>query len=253
VNESLILSSSQAARPVLTLSQETREYLDGLTKRVSAELAKPIESASEFAQRSADLNALHKAWKVINDERLRQGRLYDEEKESNVNAVAKPWLDKLAELKVGEERLMREWDAKVTAERKRVEAEQAAERAKALQLAQEAEARKEAAAKAVEKASTPAQFDKAATAFDVAIARDLESTELLISAGSAPMPEEAKAKGSKGKDKVMDLRLVDISKLPLAYHMMDEAKVRKHILDGVLDASHGISYRIEKGFSATGR
>ena len=253
MNESLVLTQlADNPRPVLALSADTKDYIAQLIERVGKQ--GPITTPAEFAQRSADLNALHKAWKFLDEERLRLGRLYDAEKEANVNAVAKPLLTPLAALKASTEKAMQAWDRHVREERARREAEIEAERAKALQMEEEAKRRQEVAAQAVEKATTPEEFEKAAAEFDKGVAVQMQVTENLIAATSLPVPELPKAKGTKDKMKVAELEVLDLGKLPLAYHLPDEAKIKKHILDGVLTAeTPGIRFRLEKAFSATGR
>lgn len=250
--ELMLLSRGEDAKPVLGVSETTRLYLDALVARVKA--LGPVDSPAAFTERTETLNALHKAHKTLDDERLRLGRFYDQQKEENVGQPAKKLLTPLAELKAKTQAELQAWALKVEELKRQHEAEAEAERLKAQQLAQEAQRRQEVAADAVGAAKTEEEFNAAANDFDKGVAKNMEANDLLINAGQVPAPEMGKGKGVKQKMKVDTLEVTDLAALPLTYHQADLKKLEKHILDGTLTAATpGLRFRLVPAFSASGR
>lgn len=240
------------ALPLDVVTEPTKEWTSTLLSRCES-LPAVITTEADAKAWADALNQSAKGFKAINDRRLEFAREYDKAKDERVNAPAKPWLDKLKALQDRAKAILSDHAAKVEAERQRVLAEQEAERAKAQQLAAEAEARKEAAAQAVENAKTGGEFDQAAAAFDVAVAKDLEATEMLVSASSAPVPTAPKLRGvSAGWD--VEILTTDLDKLPATYHLPDLKKIKAHIMDGTLDEkTPGLTFRKFPKVRATGR
>lgn len=258
MSQKLLASDDQSgalAKPLDVVPAITQEWAAALLKRAET-LPENIGIHDEAAAKlAADLLAQStKGHNAINTRRLELARAYDQARDANVNGPAKKWLDPLAALKARSKALLDARALAIYQEEQRVLAEQEAERAKARQLAAEAEARKEAATKAVENATTEKGFEKAANAFDVGVAKDLEANELLVSASSAPVVAPPKLKGTSQKMKVELEAVTDLSKLPLTYHQPDEKKIKAHILDGTLDVNHpGIIARLVPDVRATGR
>lgn len=239
------------AQPLDVVPGHLVVYVTKLDERVAG---LSIQDPASFQEAAEALNNATKARRTLNDRRLELARAYDQARDRNVNGVAKPYLEKLDALTARLQAGMAAYNAEVERQRKLAEAEQEAERQKARALAAEAEARKEAAAKAVEKATTEAGFAKAAAAFDKGVAADLQANAMLVSSQAAPLPEAPKAKGVKGRTVVTELVVTDLAALPLAYHLPDEAKLRRHILDGTLtENTPGLRFKTGLTFSGTGR
>ena len=239
------------AKPLDVVPGHLTVYVTALVERAKA--LKVTDQAS-FAEAAEALNNATKARTSLNARRLELARAYDQERDRNVNAVAKPWLASLENTEAHLRATMAAYSAEVERQRKLAEAEQEAERAKARALAAEAEARKEQAAKAVEGAQDEAAFNAAAEAFDKGMAAELEANALLVSASAAPLPELPKAKGVKPKTVVTELVVTDLAALPLAYHLADEAKLKRHILDGTLNENTpGLRFKTGTTYTGSGR
>lgn len=75
--------------------------------------------------------------------------------------------------------------------------------------------------------------------------------------GPAPtvIPEAVRLKGRGVRTKQnAEILSFDLAKLPIRYHKLDEALLRKHILEGVITVeTPGVVFRIYEDFSGTGR
>jgi fused signal recognition particle receptor len=70
---------------------------------------------------------------------------------------------------------------------------------------------------------------------------------------TAPVPTVTKAKGMKVKE-VIEIISTDVSKLAPEYLIADEAKIKRHIKDGVIKPGHpGVEFRVTEMVTGTGR
>lgn len=239
------------AKPVDVVPGHLADYVGTLVARGGG-LA--VRDEATFKEAAEALNNATKVRRALNERRLELARAYDKARDENINGVAKPFLEKLDALAAQLQGMLAAYTEEVERLRAAAEAEQEAEREKARALAAEAEARKEAAAKAVERAKTEAGFTKAAEAFDKAVAVDLEANAMLMSSASVPLPEAPKARGVKPRKVVLELVVTDLAALPLTYHLADEAKLKRHILDGTLNENTpGLRFKVGTAYSGTGR
>lgn len=142
----------------------------------------------------------------------------------------------------------------------RIKAEQAAQAladTKA-RLEREALAAEQAAAKKLENATSEKAKEKAIADLQAAQAK-LAEAEALPDPSSipfipqAPLPTVTAAKGVKMSKRVNGL-WVDKTKIPAAYLEVNEALVKKHILDGVIaQGQYGVKFTIEEFIAGTGR
>lgn len=113
-------------------------------------------------------------------------------------------------------------------------------------LAEEARRQKEAAAVAVETATTDEGFDAAASLFDAALVKADD-------AKAAVVPQVFKPTGAKTQ-KTAVIVSFDLSKTPLPFLCLDEAKVKKAILAGfIAEDADWLKWRIDEKFIGTGR
>ncbi len=256
MTQELIEAGSNAgalAKPIDVVPAITQEWMGALQKRAE-ELPAVITTQAEADTYADVLNQATKGFNALNKRRLDFARSYDEERDRNVNNVAKPYLDQMEALKQKAKDALGKHAAKLREIERQRQAEANAEREKARQLALEAERRKEVAAKAVEGSKTEAQFEAAAEKFDKGVAVEMQANQMLMQAGTVPVPELKKPKGVKMKQKVAGLEVLDLAALPLTYHLPDLKKIERHILDGTLaEGTPGIRFQLIDDFSGSGR
>lgn len=246
-----ILSDSSNALPVYIIPALTKDHAEALATRTATLV---ITNADEFKAAAADLNQLTKDFNVIDTKRLELGREYDRLKEENVTKLAKPLLDALKASKSNVQAQMEAWQTKENARLAAIEEEKRQQAAKAEALRVEAERRQTVAADKVEAATDEEQFVEAGYAFDRGLAVAGQAQEMEQAAQSVPIPTALKPRGVAMKDEVKSLKVTDLAALPLTYHMADEDKIKKHILDGTLSSSTpGIQFTVGPKIRATGR
>lgn len=143
-------------------------------------------------------------------------------------------------------------------ERLKIEAQQQALADAKAKLEREALAAEEAAAKKIENAKTDKAREKA-------IAEGIEAQKLREQAAAipepsaipfvaqAPLPTAATARGVKTVKSAV-LHSTDVTKLPAVYLLVNEALLKRHILDGaVTKATPGVSFSIEEKITGIGR
>lgn len=241
------------AKPVNVISDTLREYADGLRAQAAAYATAPITDPEGMKAAVELLNSLHKTAKAMDDQRLEAGAPF-RQVIAEIDAQVKPMVAATNESKLAINRAMQDYDRREREARARAEAEKQAKRLEAERLEREAAARQEVAAEHLDKARGEAGFERAAQEFEKGVATGKAALQSNIDAMNTPTPELTKAKGVRAVLKVTSLQVTDLAKLPLAYHTADEAKIKRHIIDGTLDhTTPGISFTIEKVFSGSGR
>ncbi len=82
---------------------------------------------------------------------------------------------------------------------------------------------------------------------------NLDGAENALTAAVSTLQEAPIAKGIKAKETAVIISF-DLAKLPIAYHMLDEAKLKKSILANIVTLeTPGVVFKIEKSFTGTGR
>ena len=239
------------ALPIYIISEATLEHAFTLAKRLEGV---KISSPEDFKKAGVDLNSVTKDLAAIDGKRLEYVGEYEDAKERNVNGPARPVILALQGAKKALQSQLQAWDRREREEKARADREREEQRLKAEQLRLEAERRKDVAVEKVEKAKTEPGFEKAATEFDKGVVKAAEAQEMLIASFAAPPVELTKAKEIASGMAVEELVVLDLSALPITYHKADEAKIKKHILDGTLtDKTPGIRFRLEKKFRGTGK
>lgn len=239
------------ARPIDVVPEVQQKFVEGLAKHAEGLV---ISDPAGFKEAAELLNNATKTFSVLNARRLEMASKYDEAKDREVNSVSKPFLDALKATKEKVSELMEVWDRK---EREEIARQALARRqllADAQRLTQEADKRQEQAALAVEASTTDAEFNQAAQAFDKGVSYQTAAQETTLTVMAENLPDLTKARGVKDKMEVRDLKVTDLGALDLNYHMADEAKIKRHILDGTLKANTpGITFVLGKKFSGSGR
>jgi len=174
---------------------------------------------------------LEKTVKEARQPFVEQANKYSEEGKPLINAVIG------AEAALNTE--MRAFDRMQQEEKRKAEQERQ-------RLAEEARKAQEAAAKAIETAQTNEAFDQAETQFKKGLEIAEQAKEVIV-------PQTYKPTGAKSH-KVAVIESVDLSKLPIIYHMADEGKIKKAILAGIIDQdTPGVKWRIDETFIGSGR
>ena len=159
----------------------------------------------------------------------------------------------------------REDDARIAAaveaqrqERIKIEQEQQRIQAEKARLEREAEAKEQAAVKKALEATTAASREKALKAVEAAqtlraAAEAIPEPSTIPFIAQEPVPVAVVAKGTKPtRTPIIDK--TDVTKLPAIYLTVNEALLKKHILDGAVTIdTPGVTFHIEHGIAATGR
>jgi len=260
------------AIPANIITEENANLIMGLVREAKA---LKISDAEAFRGGSERLNQLGRSRKFIKDAVAARREPFNKVLD-DITAMGAPFINGILEAEsalnkelVAYDRIQREERAKAEQERQRLaelarQQQEAAKRAEAqrLQLEEEAKRRQEAAAAKVQEATTEEEFNKAAEAFDTGLAKDAQAAALLIpqvpvevlaKPGDVVVPLVAKAKGAK-LSRVAVIESTDPELLARTYLVPDEAKIKRHILDGTITAkTPGVKFRIEEKFSGTGR
>jgi len=227
--------TQELAIPMTIVSQETSDLIQAICQEAKAF---KVTSPEDAKKGSEYLNQVGRMITAVKDAVTERRRPFKEAADV-VSAKGEVLLSALTPVKVylsGElgafDKIQRAEQAKAAAERQR--------------LADEARRNQEAAAKAVESAKDEASFKEAAKAFDEGLAKVEEAKAVYV-------PPVIKMTGAKVQ-RTPVIESVDLSKLPLTYHMADESKIKKAILAGIIEIdTPGIKWRIDENFVGTGR
>lgn len=119
-------------------------------------------------------------------------------------------------------------------------------------------------AAAVEVPALPRDFSSklaspaaSAPVLEAAVDEGTEAPAMAAPAASAPVeiiiPKEVKAKGVTFRDEA-EILSHDLAKLPIRYHLLNEALLKKHILEGVITVeTPGVVFKIKQVPRGTGR
>jgi hypothetical protein len=264
------------AMPVRVVSENEESFF--ITTATAAKIFK-VSSPEDFKRGAEYINQLGRNRAYLKKRRLALDKPLRDEVERR-----QAWIDgEIAKLTAPTEeaerllnaemlaydRMQKEEAAKAEAARRAAaeavrKAREEAERVEAqrLQIQREAEARREAASKSMDAAQTEEQFEAAGEAFHRGLARDKEAAQIVVpevplQALQAPqeivVPQVFKAKGTKTK-RTPVIESVNVKLLPETYLIADEAKIKRHILDGTItEATPGVKFRVEESFVGTGR
>ncbi len=265
-------NQGRLAIPLVIVPDNVAQLATGISKEA---LALKVNTVEDFKKAGEYLNQLGRTRTFIDKHTLDLGAPFRAENE-RIRAEGKRYIDiiKPAELALGKEvaaydRVQREAAAKAEAERRRL-ADEARKKQEEARIAEEnkqraleeAALRQAAAAQQVETAQTDEEFKAAAEAFDAGLAKEQEAQavivapvplEVLNAAKEVDIPQVYKPTGARMKKTVVILSS-DVSKIPATYLLVDEAKVKRHILDGTITAATpGVTFRIDETFAGTGR
>jgi len=227
------------AKPIEIISKNMVELTEGAIA-TAAKMVFP-DGPESFKAMQEHLNLLGKLRTSIKKSGLDQGRPFRDESD-RIKAEADKYLVRLVptEAKIG---------AWLMDYKRQEEADRQKRLAEARQLELEARQRQEAAAALVEEAQDEEGFKAAAVKFDDGIAAQelaQEAVELV--------PEATKVKGVKTKRTVEILAIPDTMKVPKAFLVVDEVKLKKAILDGIVNTEHSwVQFKITETMIGTGR
>lgn len=230
--------ASDLAKPLQVISDNEALLIQGAVKK--AEALATLDNAEAFKQASALLNELGRCRAYVKKSALDKGRPFRDESD-RIKAMGETHLNAITPLEKKISDLMVAFRAKEEQERQRLIAE-------AQRLAEEAKQRQEVAAQAVETAADEKGFEQAAEAFGDGMA----AAELAKESASL-VGKQTRAKGTKEK-KTVTILAHDLANVPRQFLMLDEAKLKKAIeMDLVTDEHKWVTFKIDTGFTGTGR
>lgn len=239
-------------KPIVVVSEALLDYVNGAMERCQQLV---VSTKEEFDLASAFINELGRSRAAVKERALAIGRPF-REFSNMVSTAAKRVTDSIEASEAAINAKMVEFRRKENEARVKAMEEADRLRREAEAAAREAAARQEAAAKQLDKATTEAKFEQGAAAFDEGVQAQAEADAKAAQAQAALAQVQQEATKSKGTrvTKVPVILSFDLKALPTTYHMIDEVKVKKHILDGTITAeTPGIKFRIDEKFSGTGR
>jgi hypothetical protein len=252
----VIFTPELTEKSVLVIPEPTIEYLKGLQKFAQG---LRVETQEDFADAARMLNGASKIIAQIKEIVTAKRRPYAALADG-VSEKAKPFLELADALKASLNREMKYYDDREEAyqmnaclnaerEKSRLEAE-----AKALEL--EAANRLRAGKDALKSAGNEEQFAQAGEGFRAGAEAQQRAAELIQQTKALnPIAFIApRAKGARKNEPVENL-VYDLAKLPIEYHLANEALIVKAIKAGILTEKNtpGLSFTLGKNFSGTGR
>jgi hypothetical protein len=221
--------------PTTVISQQNIDHALGLIRDAKALKICGVEDLKKAGEY---LNSLGRT-RTFFEAEIKRLRAPFVEQANRISGEGKPHVEAITNAEATLNNEMRAYDRLQKEEQRKAEMERQ-------RLADEARRAQEAAAKAVEAAKTEKAFEKAEEQFHQGLAKAEE-------AKAVDVPQVYKPTGAKGK-KTAVIESFDLAKLPLTYHLLDEAKVKKAILAGILDENTpGLKFRIDESFIGTGR
>lgn len=237
-SELLLTPSAELMKPVAVVNPNTALAAQGAIRE--AVLLEKIETPEQFKQGTNLQNRLGKLRKLIKDDALAKGRPYRDQA-AEFSEKAKTYTDIIEQMEQAVGALLIDY-------RKREEAERQRKLEEARQLEAEARRRQEEAAAKVEAAKTEGEFKEAAKDFDDGLA----AAELAKEQADLA-PRLTTAKGVKAVRSV-ELLHVDKENIPRAFLVVDEAKLKKAILEDLVTKEHAwVQFRISETMKGTGR
>ncbi len=226
----------ELAKPIVIVSEAMMEMLLDVLIKIDA--ITEIKNEEDFAHVAKLMNEASKIRNVIEETRLNFGRPFRAEDKRIKSESDKAVVPADARIKKCAYALGA-WNQKVELERQAAMREQQ-------RLADEAALREKQALAKLDAAKGPKSFENAGVLFDT-------SQEVKQKAAEVFIPPVPKAKGVAGRPDV-EILSSDVRLLPLAYHMVDEKKLRAHILDGTItEETPGVKFRKFVNFHGTGR
>jgi hypothetical protein len=227
--------SEALAIPLTIVSQETASMISAICAEA---MALKISSPEDFSKGMEALNQLGRMRKAVKDA--------EAEKRKPFNAI----LDGISAMRESILVPIKAAETATSAELKVYDTIQKAEQAKAEQerrkLSDEAMRKQREVEAAIQLAKDETSFQQAAQVFDQVIAKQEQAEAVYI-------PPVLKTKGIKTQRTAV-IESVDLAKLPLSFHMADDAKIKKAILAGFIDAeTPGVKWRIDESFVGSGR
>lgn len=268
----MVTQTPALAIPANIMTEQNASLILGLVREAKA---MKISDADGFRQGNERLNQLGRSRKFVKDA-VTDKRSPFIAAADKVTDLGKPMLEGIVEAEaaintelLAYRRMEEEAKAKAEAERRRLaelarqqEEERRRAEAKRLALEEEAKKRQEAAATQVEQASTEEGFTEAAAAFDAGLAKGAEAAtapvletpvEVLMAPKELVVPTVTKNKGTK-MTRTAVIESLEADLLARTYLVPDEAKIKRHILDGTITpGTPGVKFRIDEKFSGTGR